>query len=66
MHNKIMDEFFFSIADCVMHNICSGMSGYIDEEEHYFISLSCIIRTVVRIVGMGRMSHICNTKCSRL
>ena len=25
-----------------------------------------IIRTVVRIVGMGRMSHICNTKCSRL
>ena len=26
----------------------------------------CIIRTVVRIVGMGRMSHICNTKCSRL
>ena len=25
-----------------------------------------IIRTVVRIVGMSRMSHICNTKCSRL
>ena len=25
-----------------------------------------IIRTVVRIVGMGRMSHIYNTKCSRL
>ena len=25
-----------------------------------------IISTVVRIVGMGRMSHICNTKCSRL
>ena len=25
-----------------------------------------IIRTVVRIVGMGRMSHVCNTKCSRL
>ena len=25
-----------------------------------------IICTVVRIVGMGRMSHICNTKCSRL
>ena len=25
-----------------------------------------IIRMVVRIVGMGRMSHICNTKCSRL
>ena len=25
-----------------------------------------IIRTVVRIVGMGRMFHICNTKCSRL
>ena len=25
-----------------------------------------IIRTVVRIVGMDRMSHICNTKCSRL
>ena len=29
-------------------------------QQHY------IIRTVVRIVGMGRMSHICNTKCSRL
>ena len=28
--------------------------------------LKLIIRTVVRIVGMGRMSHICNTKCSRL
>ena len=28
---------------------------------------SFIIRTVVRIVGMARMSHIiCNTKCSRL
>ena len=25
-----------------------------------------LIRTVVRIVGMGRTSHICNTKCSRL
>ena len=25
-----------------------------------------IIHTVVRIVGMDRMSHICNTKCSRL
>ena len=29
-------------------------------------TFNCIIRTVVRIVGMGRMSHICNTKCSRL
>ena len=28
--------------------------------------ITYIIRTVVRIVGMGRMSHICNTKCSRL
>ena len=27
---------------------------------------SCIICTVVRTVGMGRMPHICNTKCSRL
>ena len=27
---------------------------------------SHIIRTVVRIVGMGHMSHICNTKYSRL
>ena len=26
----------------------------------------CIIRTVVRIVGMYRMSHVYNTKCSRL
>ena len=30
------------------------------------LSLPWIIRTVVRIVGMGRMSHIYNTKCSRL
>ena len=30
------------------------------------IEFGPIIRTVVRIVGMGRMSHICNTKCSRL
>ena len=28
-----MDAISFSIADYVMHNICSGMSGYIDEEE---------------------------------
>ena len=36
--------------------------------EVYFViaKIKDIIRTVVRIVGMGRMSHICNTKCSRL
>ena len=32
----------------------------------YKLRVRTIIRTVVRIVGMGRMSHICNTKCSRL
>ena len=35
-----MDAIIFIIADYVMHNICSGMSGYVDEEEHYFNSLS--------------------------
>ena len=31
-----------------------------------YIIINPIIRTVVRIVGMGRMSHIYNTKCSRI
>ena len=39
---------------------------YIDNAVSITIDLIIIIRTVVRIVGMGRMSHICNTKCSRL
>ena len=38
-----------------------------DDLEGLWIPVACIIiRTVVRIVGMFRMSHICNTKCSRL
>ena len=40
--------------------------GPVQVQKYYNDLCTTIIRTVVRIVGMGRMSHICNTKCSRL
>ena len=50
-----------SISFVVRDVICNNVYIYILD-----LDLDIIIRTVVRIVGMGRMSHICNTKCSRL
>ena len=53
-----------------LKNLASNQWGgmyTVEKWEFPFIRTSCIIRTVVRIVGMDRMSHniICNTKCSR-
>ena len=42
---------------------------YVNADQHHYTGHyygKDIIRTVVRIAGMGRMSHIYNTKCSRL
>ena len=44
----------------VIHAPIYKYIGYVHIHAHL------IIRTVVRIVGMGRMSHIYNIKCSRL
>ena len=52
--------FFFLIVVCFKVDVTSASMNM------FILLCQIIIRTVVRIVGMGRMSHIYNTKCSRL
>ena len=69
-------HFYRSISTAVMFNNTFGKvlltncsfkrNRLFASHKQFFSYPGGIIRTVVRIVGMGRMSHVCNTKCSRL
>ena len=55
------------VTGFLMQHSIVRLSKYFNSRTKTFRSGTILYaRYIVCIVGMGRMSHICNTKCSRL